>query len=1392
MKKIKAKLKKILIIHLIILTLLPTLFSGMAYAKNDEESTYINTERAGNYAASFAINFYENWSSNSYVVTGKTTGSSNGAAVANTSSQTFAWPLIEGSYSVTSEFGPRSLDNHKGMDLGAEKGIPVYSSCNGVVVEAFNGCSHNYGKNVDCGCGGSYGNNVKIDTEDGIGVIYGHLTEAMVSAGDVVTQGQQIGTVGSTGWSTGFHLHFEFVTNNIVGLNADQYIDRGNRTIMGYRYSVNPRCIVDEGSTITPRQAGSAKYEKRGEIKTAYNETANPYQLVDPASEIYEFSNISWINFIYRESVLTDSRFENENGVLTGSGSSIKINTNNFNDEKQIDNLKNSIGSSKIIDASELISEGKILPGDILLVDKGNGETEYVFYVGGARVIYATGDANEFPSGALKYEYIEYYFRRIKNKLRKGHEDDENFVIPKYGVTKIYRISPSVAEGITEAETNMFFNGKGYYTISDYEGLASKVQLSVSKTNLLTWIFSKLKQILEFLINLMFYAIRMQIIGWANLVENLIQHVVLGVSGDNKNVATSAFFGTKATTESGDRITVESIFFNRIPILDANFFDFETAGGFSLLVNKQDPTTGETIQVPDEGNVVYLLRRNLRTIYAIFRSVSIAIMLFALVFIGIKIAIESSSPEKKAVYKKKLTSWVVGLLVVLFVHIFMYMVFELNGMFVSMCQKFGATAAQTALNTKSQVNLYDAIRTKAYAFNWKEGIPATIIYIFMIYLMIRFLLIYLKRYITIYILALTGTFMGVKYALDSALGKKSKALNKWGKDFAFNVLLQTVHAFIYIMFMSVALSVSEESVGGALVCFIILNFMLKADAIIIKIFGLDQAGSLATVNNPESWKSLFHEFMPIYTTYKGAALLLHNTLGGENGIFTRYRQALTGADNAVDAQKILDQRKYQKIGDRARRLAALGEKIQNMRVIGAVARGINRTPIRNLWKYNQYKAMLGKDKATGKDLGADTNKRIYKAISDAKKLDHAKFKRKITMAKDLGLGTFGMVAAIPLTIANPGTGISAFVAAKRTINKYAKPSQRKVYYSGTISTAKQERKDAEWNYNLSLNTHTANEMQFQEEYNELLDRYNAASTADQPAIRDELRTMLTERRKERAKELHQLELDYEELNEAKIKLANAKHERNSGAGKAMKNAARTLGMFTGATQILDAAEDITTTDTNLSYEETEKKKKAHDKLDDMKAIVKLENDVRELNKQIKEKYKTNGVLDEDKFEKDISKTITASERYNISSNMITNAINESIYETSTGRITEENIDMVLDKVQARLSRRRNSADISDAVRDKVKKALQKKMVEDNKGLGLDAKDATKEIRKAIGSDSILHINSSLAISDAETRALHEELLKKIEKINTLNELGKLKYKASLVNINKILKDAKKL
>lgn len=111
---------------------------------------------------------------------------------------------------ITSEYGEgRSYETHNAIDIGTSLGTEIYAANSGTVVSCYSGCPHtNYGGSW-CDCGGGYGNYVWILHDNGYETIYGHMVSTAVSYGQRVGAGQLIGYVGSSGWSTGPHLHFE-------------------------------------------------------------------------------------------------------------------------------------------------------------------------------------------------------------------------------------------------------------------------------------------------------------------------------------------------------------------------------------------------------------------------------------------------------------------------------------------------------------------------------------------------------------------------------------------------------------------------------------------------------------------------------------------------------------------------------------------------------------------------------------------------------------------------------------------------------------------------------------------------------------------------------------------------------------------------------------------------------------------------------------------------------------------------------------------------------------------------------------------------------------------------------------------------------------------------------
>lgn len=130
-------------------------------------------------------------------------GGSGGGGSANASGS-FMWPVASYVY-VSSRFGLRvhpitgQKKSHTGIDIASNQGTAVYASDGGSVTLA--------------GWNGGYGNCIMIDHGNGYVTLYGHLSSISVSVGQTVSQGTTIGAVGSTGNSTGPHLHFEVLKN---------------------------------------------------------------------------------------------------------------------------------------------------------------------------------------------------------------------------------------------------------------------------------------------------------------------------------------------------------------------------------------------------------------------------------------------------------------------------------------------------------------------------------------------------------------------------------------------------------------------------------------------------------------------------------------------------------------------------------------------------------------------------------------------------------------------------------------------------------------------------------------------------------------------------------------------------------------------------------------------------------------------------------------------------------------------------------------------------------------------------------------------------------------------------------------------------------------------------
>ena len=173
-----------------------------AQAAEEEKS---NNDEGGD-SSDTSNDYYNDNSDNDY-----TSGDTNSDYNTPSTNGGYLWPC-PGFYYLSSQWNEdRGSYNHGAIDIAGAgiMGSSVIAAASGTVISSNSTCVHNWGKSGSCGCGGGYGNYVWIDHGNGKATIYAHLTSVAVSIGDYVSAGQVIGTVGTTGESSGPHLHFE-------------------------------------------------------------------------------------------------------------------------------------------------------------------------------------------------------------------------------------------------------------------------------------------------------------------------------------------------------------------------------------------------------------------------------------------------------------------------------------------------------------------------------------------------------------------------------------------------------------------------------------------------------------------------------------------------------------------------------------------------------------------------------------------------------------------------------------------------------------------------------------------------------------------------------------------------------------------------------------------------------------------------------------------------------------------------------------------------------------------------------------------------------------------------------------------------------------------------------
>ena len=318
-------------------------------------------------------------------------------------------------------------------------------------------------------------------------------------------------------------------------------------------------------------------------------------------------------------------------------------------------------------------------------------------------------------------------------------------------------------------------------------------------------------------------------------------------------------------------ITIDTMLFNEEPLVDINFFN--------------DSEAVKEIKEKNPKAFIIQIREGIKTWYYVLRNIAIMVMVIVLMYVAIRMLLNmyTESAENKARYKEMMIAWIKALSTLIIMHIIIYTVIAFNTDIIETIKDVAH------IDDPRLQNLNVILLERALDIRLSISFPATILYVMVTFLTIQYFFVYLKRFILVLILIISGPFIIVKTAYESTGKSVSKTYSKWLYDLIINVMEQSIHALFYALFVRSLFEGAMENLLGFLIFWFVLKSMLKLSATVIKLFKFNsKSGSVGSMP-AERGKGLmtFAKFQLAKKTFKSYASLttkpakaIATTLGG--------------------------------------------------------------------------------------------------------------------------------------------------------------------------------------------------------------------------------------------------------------------------------------------------------------------------------------------------------------------------------------------------------------------------------------------------------------------------------------------------------------------------------
>ena len=274
-----------------------------------------------------------------------------------------------------------------------------------------------------------------------------------------------------------------------------------------------------------------------------------------------------------------------------------------------------------------------------------------------------------------------------------------------------------------------------------------------------------------------------------------------------------------STTPDGP-FTIENLVFDRMEVVNNNYFVYNAS----------------------EAN--YKVKETVKNWYSGTRVIGIAASIVTLIYMGIRMGLSTVASDK-AKYKRMFFDWVVGFAMIFVLHIIIIFASNIS---TSLTFLFSSAAEEASLERNiMEYNIVQINNGKG----WEVVAQATI-YTVLVFYQLRFLIMYTKRFLMTGFLIVIAPLISITYALDRAADKKSQIFSSWWKELVVNILIQPLHALLYLVFMY---SAGEIAAAAPLFAVAFIMALARGEKIVKGIFnlrGLTSIHSMSETLKPKS------------------------------------------------------------------------------------------------------------------------------------------------------------------------------------------------------------------------------------------------------------------------------------------------------------------------------------------------------------------------------------------------------------------------------------------------------------------------------------------------------------------------------------------------------------